>query len=301
LSRRATSDPTAPPHFIELRAAMLYALGRQSEALAEALRPAWAQLGPLELAHRAKLAAAYGDFETARKHAEEGLARVAALPDRPLHERFSVLLAELARETGRTADATAVAVDFLRRRDGWQFGREMEDPTVYLTRIAARGGALSDAEVRARRDDWYAAIKPRTPLEEGRAWGLAYVDGIESEEEGREALAALPAAALGPAVAHSYWIDEELGRALWLGGKRDEALPYLERSWKRCDVFLGLPAKMRTNLFFGRVLEERGARARACEVYRDIVSRWGQARPRSVTAEEARRRSASLGCEVAPR
>jgi len=53
----------------------------------------------------------------------------------------------------------------------------------------------------------------------------------------------------------------------------------------------------RTSLLYGRALEERGDRAGACEVYRTLAARWGEARPRSITAEEARRRAAALRCD----
>lgn len=56
---------------------------------------------------------------------------------------------------------------------------------------------------------------------------------------------------------------------------------------------------MRTSLLHGQALEERGEKGRACEVYGAVLARWGAAKPRSVTAEEARRRARALGCEGA--
>jgi eukaryotic-like serine/threonine-protein kinase len=53
---------------------------------------------------------------------------------------------------------------------------------------------------------------------------------------------------------------------------------------------------MRTNLLYGRALEDKGERERACKVYGTITQRWGEAKPRSVTAEEAYRHAAGLGC-----
>lgn len=44
--------------------------------------------------------------------------------------------------------------------------------------------------------------------------------------------------------------------------------------------------------------ERRGEKAPVCEVYGAVIKR-GEARPRSVTAEEARRRARELGCEGA--
>ena len=96
-------------------------------------------------------------------------------------------------------------------------------------------------------------------------------------------------------------VDAALGRALWLGGKRDEAMPHLARTFTRCDRFPTIFLMTRTSLLYGRALEERGNRGGACEVYRTLLARWGEARPRSLTAEEARRRAAALQCDAAPR
>lgn len=50
------------------------------------------------------------------------------------------------------------------------------------------------------------------------------------------------------------------------------------------------------NDLLGQVLERKGDQAGACEAYRYVLGRWGNARPRSVIAEEARARSKALGC-----
>jgi serine/threonine-protein kinase len=130
-------------------------------------------------------------------------------------------------------------------------------------------------------------------------WARAYALGVEREDEAAEALAARPADArwsilYGP-------VDTALGQMLWLGGKRDEAMPHLARTFTRCDRFPAIFQMTRAGLFYGHALEERGDQGGACEVYRALVARWGEARPRSVTAEEAARRAAALGCEAARR
>lgn len=76
-------------------------------------------------------------------------------------------------------------------------------------------------------------------------------------------------------------------------------MPYLERAFARCDRFAAIVLLTRTSLLYGRALEERGEKGRACEAYGAVVGRWGEARPRSVTAEEALRRARALGCEGA--
>lgn len=60
-------------------------------------------------------------------------------------------------------------------------------------------------------------------------------------------------------------VDAALGRALWLGGRRDEAMPHLERAFGRCDRFASILLLTRANLLYGRAQEDRGERRRACE------------------------------------
>jgi tRNA A-37 threonylcarbamoyl transferase component Bud32/tetratricopeptide (TPR) repeat protein len=303
---RATSDPQAFPQYFRMRASMLYALGKPREAVAEVLRQSWPRLAPSAVARgdetwdRALLAAAYGDFATASAHAREGLRKVDAQPSLSSHARFSMLLAEIELETGRVKEAGAVASDFLRRREGWQFSSVLDDPAVYLMRIAARAGAISEPDLRARRDAWYGAATRvlSSDVDRLRAWELAYGLGIEREDEALEALSVWPADIQRPSATQE--IDASLGRALWLGGKQGEAQPYLERYSLRCSRWEDILSSMREDLLYGRVLEARGDRDRACPVFAAILARWGEAKPRSVTAEEARKRSRSLGCHAGP-
>lgn len=269
--------------------------------MAELLRQKWARLDPRsakeeeEIHDSALLAAAFGDFEEAKARAEEGLRQSDAQPTLRAQARFTRLLIDIELEAGRGKAAAAAASGYLKRREAWQLGLATEDPAVYFARVAARGGALPEGELRARRDAWYQAAAPTTTVQRAEVWALAYVLGVEREDEAAEALAARPADArwsmlFGP-------VDAALGSALWLGGKRDEALPHLARTFARCDGFPTLFLVTRTSLLYGRALEERGDRAGACEVYRTLAARWGEARPRSITAEEARRRAAALRCD----
>lgn len=296
--RRATNDPNASTYSFNKRANMLHALGKPAEAVTEVFRQKWARTtAKEELYDRALLAAAYGDFDAARKRTAEGLALVDALPALPAHARFALLAVDIEIEIGHPERAAAIEMDFLNRRDGWQPGTPSEDPTLYFTRLAARGGALSEADLGARREAWSRAWTPATALQKALRWQAAYAKGIERADEAAEALAARPADALWSSISAST-LDEDLGRALWLGGKRDEALPHLERAFTRCERLPRIMQATRADLFFGRALEERGDRGRACEVYKTILARWGKAKPRSITAADAKKRAQALGCEA---
>jgi serine/threonine-protein kinase len=286
-----------------VRAHLLYALGHPKEVVAEGFRQRWVRLNPAsardeeETHDKALLAAAYGDFDAAKAHAEEGLRQANAQPTLRAQARFARLLVDIELEVGRATAAAAVAGDYLKRREAWQLGLPAEDPAVYFARVAARREA--EDEVRARRDAWVQAAAPTTPAQRAEVWALAYALGVERADEAAEALAARPADArwsilVGP-------VDAALGQALWLGGQRDEAMPHLTRAFTRCDRFPAIFQMTRASLLYGRALEALGDRSRACEVYRALVTRWGEARPRSLTAAEAGRRATTLGCGAAGR
>jgi len=82
-----------------------------------------------------------------------------------------------------------------------------------------------------------------------------------------------------------------------LAGDVDGAIASLERAAASC-LALELPFEQtRAQLTLGKALEAKGETARACAAYRAVLARWGRATPRSITAEEARRRSRALLCD----
>jgi serine/threonine-protein kinase len=85
-------------------------------------------------------------------------------------------------------------------------------------------------------------------------------------------------------------------KALLLAGRVDEALPGLERAAANCAAFHNPIETQRYRLLLGRAREARGDTRGACEAYRGVVDRWGAAKPRSMSAEQARARFDALDC-----
>jgi serine/threonine-protein kinase len=98
------------------------------------------------------------------------------------------------------------------------------------------------------------------------------------------------------------------GRVLLMAGQVDQALPLLQRAAARCAI---LPidgggwswwrgyqpfAYVKSHLWLGRALEAKGDAAGACRAYGEVLARWKDAKPRSITADEARERARVLGC-----
>jgi serine/threonine-protein kinase len=54
---------------------------------------------------------------------------------------------------------------------------------------------------------------------------------------------------------------------------------------------------VQSHLYFGEASEQKGDVAAACDAYAFVIARWGNAKPKSVSADEARARSKKLGCK----
>jgi serine/threonine-protein kinase len=89
----------------------------------------------------------------------------------------------------------------------------------------------------------------------------------------------------------------------WMAGRGEEARPRLERVARSCSGILGGPFGTfmwaRTHLYLDELDEQRGDKAAACAQFAKILDRWGHAKPRSVTADEARAHARKLGCDLA--
>ncbi|WP_394829976.1 hypothetical protein [Pendulispora albinea] len=74
------------------------------------------------------------------------------------------------------------------------------------------------------------------------------------------------------------------------------AIPLLEKGARACQGLEYASLHVRTHLWLGMANEKAGDVAAACRAYRFVLDRWGHAKPRSVTAREAERRSRALKC-----
>jgi serine/threonine-protein kinase len=101
------------------------------------------------------------------------------------------------------------------------------------------------------------------------------------------------------------------GRLLFLAGRTDEAISTLELDTKRCET---LPSVYNADVshvgvvmsyvqaqgFLGQALEAKGDKEGACRAYSVVVSRWKDARPRSITFDKAKERARALACAAPP-
>ena len=205
-------------------------------------------------------------------------------------------------ESGRTAEAVRAARQFLDRRDGWDpdpRGEDWaisEDPTGFFLGALHRAGALTSEQLASKRAAWLdqwgtRVMRPSTNY----LWVHQVAAGVGSREEADAALALLPQYMPIPPYHAETMGTYHVGHAFLEADRLAEALPWLRKAAASCHA-LDLPYEHTQAQFaLGQALE-RGDPVAACAAYGVVVDRWGRAKPRSTTADAARKRMAALGC-----
>jgi serine/threonine-protein kinase len=114
--------------------------------------------------------------------------------------------------------------------------------------------------------------------------------------DAREAIATRPPGASPGALREGAAWEGPLGAALLLGGDAAGAVAPLEKAAAACNTMLEPIAQTRALARLGAAREATGDKSGACKAYSAVLARWGSAKPRSVTADEARARVRALGC-----
>ena len=289
----------------------LFARGRPIETVREALRQKWDLYPPgkraaRELYDRAQLDLATGDFVSAERRAKELERLVEAATTDLEHAEAANQLLDVYAETGRTDRAADVADAFLKRRDVWIATSPIGENPVQavvprLLAVSARGGRITAADFETKRDAWLTDSQARiSPLWAKELWYSAYASITDDEASARAALAVLPRFSPLPPGRDFTMADAATGRAYLLAGDAASALPYLERGASTCLAFDAPVVDTQAHLQLGDALRITGDIPRACTAYRVVVDRWGSAKPRSISAEQARAHMTELACPRAP-
>jgi serine/threonine-protein kinase len=278
------------------------ALGHPPEAIAEALRQAWRR-APAEVRARdelltnARLAVLAGRFVEAVELGKKYDAAIANDEAASTHAGAALLLAEIAVETGDVRGAARPASDFLRRQVAWS--GTPDGATARLLKIQRLAGAISDDELRASRakflEDW-GRLASRTRFVRGVEWVLGHGGIVESKTDADDALRELPAFAPIPIGQRTAMNDDALGRARLFAGDAAGAAVPLARAAHMCTAMDDPFRHVRAHLLLGRALEASDPSG-ACDAYKRVLERWGAAKPKSVTADEAQSRMRALACK----
>ncbi len=287
----------------------LYSRGRPEATVREALHeyigklPA-ADKSERDLFYKASLANLSGDFVTAERFAREKEKLLEGKFDRAEHFNVAALLADIYMESGRTADAAAVATDYLDRQDLW-IG--FTNP-LFFQNVLYRTGKLDLASFEARRAEWLRErdqeIKAKEEGKQGQArerafpWIDGYADFVQTREEAVAALSLLPVyEPLPPPTRRNVGRETALGKVYALAGDAQGARFFLSRATAHCGALDYPSPHTRAHYYLGMSRELAGDTPAACAAYAVVVSRWGEAKPRSVTATLAKDRRKALGCK----
>jgi serine/threonine-protein kinase len=240
----------------------------------------------------------YGDFAAllARRADQEAVLasgnnaiEVAAVADE---------LVTALHEAGRDREAGAVAANFVARRpllsSMLSFGSSTIDESAFVLAMARQTGALSAAEWAKTRDNWYSAWSHEagSPADRSMVWLRLQADGAFARDDAERAASSIP-----PGVATlDDTEDAALGHLYALLDRWDEAIRRLERVVRTCDALVNIAPRMRARFELARGYETKGNVAGACDQYAWVVSRWGNAKPRSVSAEAAKAKMRALHC-----
>jgi serine/threonine-protein kinase len=282
------------------------ALGTPIEAVRETLAQGWARTpasdrASLEPQDRAALAVLVGDFAGAEASIDALEKAVADDPDDDPHATVASLRVQLLDEEGRVAEMGDVADAFMRRRAGWTADTRIDDweiakdVTMRMNDALLRSGRISRVDYVARRATW-ASRWGKTRLAP-YDWYSAYAYWATTPADAVEALGAMPLSGLPPF--HPFMYPEgAMGRIEMLAGDLDKALPLLKQATSGCFAVEDPFTTVRSHLWLGEALEKTEPKdvAGACQAYAFVARHWGDAKPRSVTAEAARRRATALGC-----
>ncbi|WP_394843653.1 protein kinase [Pendulispora brunnea] len=250
--------------------------------------------------YSALLAALNGDFVQAQKLAEQMAAQAQVSSVLLHHVRMSALLVDIFVETGQEARAVPVAQRFLRRKSAAPAG---------FWRAAAFEPLVLSAMFRPARAQWldwseHWEKSSLSELTKQQAWALRWGPISDTKDVGAQAWAARPSeepSALKPAD-QQYIVpvmaDAFEGRIALAAGEYESAVKSLEASVKPCFRLEQPFPNTRAHFWLGQAKEYTGDVAGACNAYGVVLQRWGNAKPRSVTAENAKKRAHALGCTL---
>ncbi len=258
-----------------------------------------------------RLAFLAGDFTRANAMAKEEAAALAADPAHRaiywIQHQATTHLLDVALETGDTASAQRIAADFVARSDAWSgeaFLGHGVDLSLYFARVALPPDRPPPPAFEIQRRAWIEQRLASGASRGSMMWTYAYALPALTAAEAKAAIEALPENAPRAVPSFGGWgfsgrvgsPDASAGHVYLLAGQLDDAIVHLRRAADACDVYDSTLDHVRASLDLGRALEEKGDRDGACAAYRSVLARWGQAKPRSVTADAARERTAHLRC-----
>jgi serine/threonine-protein kinase len=297
-------DPESPPYIFLANAA--YGRGQPIETVHELLRQ-HERIYPPESEPNRLVDAWYldvlaGRFDDARGRTRDLQRTVRSDRGQKWHARAAMMWVTTLLEMGQPIEAARGAEDFPPRAYAWmedlQSDRALrQDPTPRLLVAKRSAGLLSLDEFDKQRQEWAAGAAAKVaPFFRPFVWLYGYAAIAETAADATRALDEQPK--FGP-MPHFQLVginDAHIGKTYFLAGRVAEALPLLRRASRSCVAVFFPLEHTQVHVVLGQALATAGDREGACAAYGVVLSRWGKAKPRSVSAEKARALSRALGC-----
>jgi tetratricopeptide (TPR) repeat protein len=250
----------------------------------------------IEQQYEGRLAVYVADFGAAATRLREAdrLAR-AKNPSLLINAAMAVSILE---EQGERAQAADLADEVLRHLpSSAEFDPEAASLALAEVHLA---GKITPAEYRHRRDAWLAATHA-TLGDNTEDWVYFHARTAATAEDAREAIGALPKGARFDRrlnLLSTYTLlQEPVGRTYLLAGDLENAVVHLRAAAGACRTLQNQLTWVRAHAELGEALAAKGDTKGACAAYAVVLDYWGNAKPRSITADKARDNAKRLGCE----
>jgi eukaryotic-like serine/threonine-protein kinase len=301
------AQPASPSAHRALAGA-LFAGGSSLDGVDEALRRSVQLLrdpsdrAAADFSRQIAMATIGGRLGEAETVARKWLESVDASPEADKHLDPAVALIDLLQEMGKTKEAADLADGLTRRIDAWTRAPHALDSRLLLVEARYRGGRITAAEFGEQVDAWVRKVQDKPSLFGSDPSTLAWflwshrVSVARTPEEARRVLEQAPQGSF-PYMRAGYEMSSaagDAGRVYVLAGRATDAVPLLRIATRECPSPDSVALRTRSQLYLGMALEATGDSDGARKVYEQVLERWGNAQPRSVTAAQARKRLATV-------
>jgi serine/threonine-protein kinase len=203
----------------------------------------------------------------------------------------------LYEEIGERAKAVSLAADDWKRSAASPSGDRDDSFALAELHLA---GAIPLADFRRERETRATKVRAHSIESLDTSWIEFYARTAATPDDAREAIEARPrfepsSRSLGP-IGSRAPLDEAVGRVHLLAGDLDAAIASLRLVTGACPVLAHLQWWLRAHAELGEALAAKGDTANACAAYGVVLSYWGDAKPRSITADKSRAQMRRLGC-----
>jgi serine/threonine-protein kinase len=305
--RMNAMNPDSPTGYLNLAIAA-FDLGKPSETVWELADQAQKRFDPDE----GPFNAVVDDFyfaellgeEKKRDAALDAMVRVGRDRSEALYHAIPAYAAmRLFTEEGDLARAAAIAASFLNRQDAWKKDPGVDSFSVafdlvpILEKALVRAGKEPEVVFEAHLQAWIEGWKKRLPRSTARyLWIYGYAMTVDTADDARKALAALPEYSPLPAFRPTFLPDALIGRTYLLAGFADRAMSLLRQAAGVCDRMEDPILSIEAWRWLGEALEATKDEAGACSAYAYLVQHWGALSAPFVSATFAKQRMTALHC-----